>query len=129
MKKTILLLLLFASLLSFGQQITESRKTEKVCTLKTRELFHSIDFEEIAKRTKNANTVSNNVKNTVDKSLLFLSDTIYVDDDFDESTTGWGVTHFDSIHTGIEAVEGVVELFMFIMVFIKKVFPLISKFS
>ncbi len=31
---------------------------------------------------------------------------VWVDDDFDSSTPGWGVTHFDNIQDGIDAVSG-----------------------
>ena len=31
---------------------------------------------------------------------------VWVDDDFDASTPGWGVTHFDNIQDGINAVSG-----------------------
>ena len=30
---------------------------------------------------------------------------VYVDDDYDSSTSGWGVDHFDSIQDGIDAVD------------------------
>jgi parallel beta-helix repeat protein len=33
-----------------------------------------------------------------------LQDTVYVDDDFNESTPGWGFDHFDNIQDGINAV-------------------------
>ncbi len=36
---------------------------------------------------------------------LVLLDIIYVDDDYDSSTPGWQVDHFDSIQDGIDAVE------------------------
>jgi len=32
-------------------------------------------------------------------------DTVYVDDDFNESTPGWGYDHFDSIQDGVDAVN------------------------
>ncbi len=32
-------------------------------------------------------------------------DTVYVDDDFNESTPGWGVDHFNNIQDGINAVD------------------------
>jgi hypothetical protein len=31
---------------------------------------------------------------------------VWVDDDFDSSTPGWGITHFDTIQAGIDAVSG-----------------------
>ena len=37
---------------------------------------------------------------TLTKSLT----TVWVDDDFDTSTPGWGVTHFDTIQDGVDAV-------------------------
>jgi len=39
-------------------------------------------------------------------------DTIYIDDDFNASTTGWGVDHFSGIHWGINAVavKGIVRV-------------------
>jgi len=35
----------------------------------------------------------------------FLLDTVYVDDDFNESTPGWGIDHFNNIQEGINAVD------------------------
>ena len=32
-------------------------------------------------------------------------DTVYVDDDYNESTPGWGYDHFDSIQDGVDAVN------------------------
>ena len=37
-------------------------------------------------------------------SLFPLLDTVYVDDDYTSSTPGWGLTHFDVIQDGIDAV-------------------------
>jgi len=34
-----------------------------------------------------------------------LQDAVYVDDDFNESTPGWGYDHFDNIQAGIGAVD------------------------
>jgi parallel beta-helix repeat protein len=36
---------------------------------------------------------------------LFIPSTVYVDDDFDSSTLGWGYDHFSSIQAGIDAVD------------------------
>ena len=47
---------------------------------------------------------SNIVEEKMDMPYLDKA-TIYVDDDFNESTPGWNVTHFDSIICGIEASE------------------------
>jgi len=30
---------------------------------------------------------------------------VWVDDDYDSGTSGWGVTHFDTIPDGLDAVE------------------------
>ena len=42
-------------------------------------------------------------------SIIFLNyeqpDTVYVDDDFNESTPGWGYDHFNSIQDGVDAVN------------------------
>lgn len=35
---------------------------------------------------------------------LFIPSTVYVDDDFDTSTLGWGYDHFSSVQAGIDAV-------------------------
>jgi len=34
-----------------------------------------------------------------------VGDTVYVDDDFNESTPGWGIDHFNKIQDGIDAVN------------------------
>lgn len=44
-------------------------------------------------------------KNETYSFTTLSSDTIYVDDDFDSSTTGWGASHFDSIQNGINATS------------------------
>ncbi len=36
---------------------------------------------------------------------LYIPDIVYVDDDFDETTQGWGYDHFDNIQDGIDAVN------------------------
>ena len=36
--------------------------------------------------------------------LLYPPDEVYVDDDFNETTNGWNITHFDSMGDGINAV-------------------------
>ncbi len=36
---------------------------------------------------------------------LFVPSTVYVDDDFNSSTPGWGYDHFSSIQDGIDAVD------------------------
>lgn len=46
-----------------------------------------------------------------DRNILYAggnesSDVVYVDDDFDESTPGWGYDHFDKIQDGVNAVAG-----------------------
>ena len=42
-------------------------------------------------------------------SVIFLNyeqpDNVYVDDDFNESTPGWGYDHFDNIQDGVDAVN------------------------
>jgi parallel beta-helix repeat protein len=43
-----------------------------------------------------------NVEETESFSQLSMGD-IYVDDDFNESTPGWNVTHFDKIQDGVDA--------------------------
>ena len=36
--------------------------------------------------------------------LLYPPDEVYVDDDYNETTNGWNITHFDSMHDGINAI-------------------------
>jgi parallel beta-helix repeat protein len=39
------------------------------------------------------------------QELFIPPTTVYIDDDFNSSTSGWGYDHFSSIQTGIDAVE------------------------
>jgi hypothetical protein len=34
-----------------------------------------------------------------------VGDSVYVDDDYNSSTPGWGITHFDNIQDGVDAVS------------------------
>jgi len=43
----------------------------------------------------------------------YISDTIYVDDDFNESTPGWGIDHFDKIQDGIDNANSNDTVFVF----------------
>lgn len=48
-----------------------------------------------------ATASSNNLSNSFSNPFLTLEDTIYVDDDFNESTDGWGINRFDNIQNAI----------------------------
>jgi len=40
-----------------------------------------------------------------DSGAVLAGNTTYVDDDFNSSTPGWGVTHFDNVKDGLDAAE------------------------
>lgn len=39
------------------------------------------------------------------ENISFTEDIVYVDDDYNASTSGWGYTHFDNIQNGIDALN------------------------
>jgi len=72
-----------------------------ICTMDTHEFFFNGKLDEI--NIYNYSLTNDEITEYYED--YFPIEKVYIDDGFDENTTGWGYDHFDKIQDGIDAVN------------------------
>lgn len=90
-----------------GEHIIDTGATDDTSGTKTANIFNSplpygTEIIWYVNATDGRDNISAVYSFTVE---LYISEETYVDDDYDESTSGYGETHFNTIQTAIESTE------------------------